>query len=86
MKNYRAVSFLSTVPKIFEQLMQKQISKTVLTSLCLLLSVLHKRGFSSQGALVRLTKTWKHQLHENGFAGVTLMDLSKGFHTINCDS
>ena len=78
MKNYRPVSALPTVSKIFEQLMQKQISEYINQFLSPFLCD-YRKGFSTQTALVWLIKKWKHQLDKNGFAGAIMMDLSKAF-------
>ena len=78
MKNYRPVSALPTVSKIFEQLMQKQISEYINQFLSPFLCG-YRKGFSTQTALVWLIKKWKHQLDKNGFVGAIMMDLSKAF-------
>ena len=69
-KNYRPVSVLPTVSKIFERLMQKQISEYINQFLTSFLCG-YRKGFSSQTALVWLIEKW--------------MDLSKAFDTINFD-
>ena len=81
MKNYRPVSALPTVSKIFEQLMQKQISEYINQFLSPFLCG-YRKGFSTQTALVWLIKKWKHQLDKNGFASAIMMDLSKAFEIL----
>ena len=81
-ENYRPVSILPTVSKIFEQIMQKQITdyigKFLSPSLCG-----YRKGFSTQYALLSLIERWRLCLDKQGFAGALLMDLSKAFDTIN---
>ena len=81
-KNYRLVSALPTVSKIFERIMQKQITdyigKFLFPFLCG-----YKKGFSTQYALSSLIDRWRLCLDKQGFAGALLMDLLKAFDTIN---
>ena len=58
-KNYRPVSGLPTVSKIFERLMQKQISEYINQFLSPFLCG-HGKGFNTQTALVWLIEKWKH--------------------------
>ena len=83
-KNYRTVSVLPTVSKIFERLIQKQISEYFNQFFSPFLCG-YRKGFSTQTALVWQIEKWKHQLDKNGFAGAIMMDLSKAFDTINYD-
>ena len=83
-KNYRPVSILPTVSKIFERLMQKQISEYIKQFLSPFLCV-YKKEFRIRTALVWLIEKRKHQLDKNGFASAILMVLSKTFDTINYD-
>ena len=82
--NYRPVSVLPSISKIFERIMQKQISdyigKFISNSpfLCE-----YRKGFSTQYALLTLIERWKFCLDKQGFAGALLMDLSEAFGTIN---
>ena len=82
--NYRPVSVLPTVSKIFEQWMQKQLSEYINQFLPLFLCG-YRKGFSTQTASVWLIEKWKHQFDKNGFVGAVLMDLSKALDTINYD-
>ena len=81
-ENYRPVSLLPVISKLFERLMQKQmiayIEKFLSPYLCG-----YRKGFNSQYALLAMIEKWKECLDNNGFAGAILMDLSKAFDTIN---
>ena len=81
-ENYRPVSLLPVVSKLFERLMQKQmgayIEKFLSPYLCG-----YRKGYNAQYALIAMIEKWKKCLDGNGFAGAILMDLSKAFDTIN---
>ena len=81
-ENYKVVSVLPTVFKIFERIMQKQVTgykeKFLSPFLCD-----YRKGFSTQYALLSLTERWRLWLYKQGFAGALLMDLLKAFDTIN---
>ena len=80
--NYRPVSVLPSVSKIFERLMQKQINEHIKNKLSPYLCG-YRKGFSTQYALLSLIERWKKILDEKGFGGAVLMDLSKAFDTLN---
>ena len=81
-ENYRPVSLLPLVSKLFERLMQKQMvaymEKFLSPYLCG-----YRKGFNAQYALLAMIEKWKKCLDGKGFAGAILMDLSKAFDTIN---
>ena len=81
-KNYRPVSILSSISKIFERIIQKQIYNFVNEFLSPFLCG-YRKGFSPQYALLAMIENWKKSLDAGGFAGGILMDLSKAFDTIN---
>ena len=84
-KNYRPISILPATSKIFERLLQKQISfhfeKHLSPFMCG-----YRKGFNTQHALMALIEKWKITLDKNGYAGAVIMDLSKAFDTLNHDS
>ena len=75
-ENYRPVSVLPTVSKIFERIMQKQITDYIGKFLSPFLCG-YRKGFSTQYALLSLIERWRLCLDKQGFAGALLMDLSK---------
>ena len=82
-ENYRPVSLLPVISKLFERLMQTQmisyIEKFLSPYLCG-----YRKGFNSQYALLAMIEKWKKCLDgDGGFAGAILMDLSKAFDTLN---
>ena len=70
--NYRLVSVLPTVSKTFERIIQKEISDYIGKFLSPFLCG-HRKGFSTQYALLTLTERWKFCLDKQGFAGALLM-------------
>ena len=80
-KNYRLVSVLPVVSKVFERIMYKQISEYINHVLSPYLCG-YRQGFNTQQALVSLIEKWKAILDKSGYAEAVLMDLSKAFDTI----
>ena len=81
-KNCRPVNVLPCVSKVFERIMQRQISQYI--EKILSSSLLgYRKGFGAQTALLGLVEKWKASLDEKGYAGTVLVDLSKAFDTIN---
>lgn len=81
-KNYRPVSVLPNVSKVFERIIQSQllsyIDRYLSPNLCG-----YRKGYSTQIALIALIEKWKATLDKKGLVGAVLMDLSKAFDTIN---
>ena len=80
--NYRPISVLPSISKIFEKLMQRQINVFIEKHLSPYLCG-YRKGYNCQYALLSMIEKWKMSLDNNGFAGGILMDLSKAFDTIN---
>ena len=81
-KNYRPISVLPTVSKVFERLMHDQITRYIDAHLSKHLRG-YRKGFNTQTALSSLIQKWKSILDKKGFSGAVLMDISKAFITIN---
>ena len=81
-ENYRPVSVLPVLSKVFERLMQKQINSFITDYLSDFLCG-YRQGFSTQHALIKLIESWRQSLDSRGYSGAVLMDLSKAFDTIN---
>ena len=79
LKNYRPVSVLPVVSKIYERIMQKQILEYIDKHLSPHLYG-YRKGYA---ALIFMLEKWKLSIDNKGFAGGVLMDLSKAFDTIN---
>ena len=80
--NYRPVSVLAVVSKIFERIIDKQtnnyIEKYLSRYIC---GYRELRG--PQTALLFMIERWKESRDKGGYAGGVLMDLSKAFDTID---
>ena len=82
-KNYRPVSILPVVSKIFERLMQTQIKSFIEGHLSPYLCG-YRKGYNSQYALIAMIEKWKKWVDKDGgMMGAIIMDLSKAFDTIN---
>ena len=82
-ENYRPVSLLPLVSKIFERLMLKQMKPFIEIFLSKWLCG-YRKGYNAQYALTAMVERLKKCLDENGgLYGAILMDLSKAFDTIN---
>ena len=82
-ENYRPVSLLPVVSKIFERLMLKQMKPFIETFLSKWLCG-YRKGYNAQYALTAMVERLKKCLDEKGgIYGAILMDLSKAFDTIN---
>ena len=81
-ENYRPVSVLPVLSKVFERLMQKQINSLITDYLSDFLCG-YRQGFSTHHALIKLVESWRQSLDSRGYSGAVVMDLSKAFDTIN---
>ena len=81
-KNYRPITVLPSVSKIFERLLAKQmlpfVNKFLSPKICGYL-----QGYNTQHALIKLVETCKKTLDNKGFVGAVFMDLSKAFDYLN---
>ena len=80
--NYRPVSILPTVSKLFERILKDQayayMNKNRSPYLCGF-----RKGFSTQYSLMVMLEKWKRALDNKGIAGALLTDLSKAFDCRN---
>ena len=83
-KNYRPISVLPYVSKLYERIFKEQIQTNVDSFLSPYLCG-YRKGFSAQHALISMIEKWKKSVDNKGFAGAVLMDLSKAFDCLNHD-
>lgn len=83
-KNYRPLSILSTLSKIFGKLLNDQILFFMNDILSPFVSA-YRKGYSTQHVLIRLIEEWKEALDNKNIVGAVLMDLSKAFDCIPHD-
>ena len=82
--NYRPVSILPAISKIYERLLYDQISIYMEPKLSENLCGFRK-GHSAQHCLVAMLEKWRLSLDKNGCAGILLTDLSKAFDSLSHD-
>ena len=82
--NYRPVSILPNISKIYEKCMYKQISdyfENILSKY----QCGFRKGFSSQHCLLVMIEKWRKSLDKGGSFGALLTDLSKAFDCLPHD-
>ena len=84
MGDYRPISILPTVSKLFEKSMVNQLSEFFDRKFSNLLCGFRKKH-STQHALVNLVKSWQKSLDEGKVVGTVLMDLSKAYDCLPHD-
>ena len=77
-ENYRPVSILPALSKIFERLLSYQIDRYMTDKLSIFLCGFRK-GMSAQNCLLFLIEKWRKCIDKNGKCGVIFTDLSKAF-------
>ena len=80
--NYRPVSLIPTISKLFERNMYEEIIVFIENVLSPYLFGFRK-GHSTEHCLLVMMETWKKVLDKKGYAGAILTDLSKAFDCIN---
>ena len=82
--NYRPISLLPIISKIFERVpfdhIGKFSEKILSPKLCAF-----RKGHSTQHALLNLLKNWQKTLSKSGVLGTVLMDLSKAYDCLPHD-
>ena len=83
-ENYRPISLLPAISKVFEKIICKQLNefmdKKPSKHLCGF-----RKGHSTQYSLLFLLNKWQKCLHNRGKIGAILMDLSKAFDCLPQD-
>ena len=81
-KNYRPISLLPSIAKIFERLMHKQLSEFTERFFSPLLGRF-RQGYNTQHVLLNFLQYCKNSIDNKGLAGAVFMDLSKAFDCVN---
>ena len=81
-KNYRPITVLPSVSKIYDRMMQGQMLPFVQSFLSPLLCGF-REGYGTQHALLHFVETCKKSIDSGGVAGAVLTDLSKAFDCLN---
>ena len=82
--NYRPLSILSALSKIFERLLHNQLAAYVDDIFSPYISA-YRKHHSTQHVLVRLIEEWRQGIDQGKYVGSILMDLSKAFDCIPHD-
>ena len=82
--NFRPVSVLPLLSKVFERVIYNQLGKYMDTFLNELLCRFRK-AHSTQHALFKLLQRWQNELDNSGLVGTILMDLSKAYDCLPHD-
>ena len=82
--NYRPISLLPAISKVFERLIMKQIEPFINTWLSKYLCGF-RRKYSCQYSLLNMIRKWQSTLNASGIVGAILMDLSKAFDCLPHD-
>ena len=81
-ENYRPVSVLPVVSKVFERILYIQIEKFMNDKLSRLLTGFRK-NHRTQNCLLNMIEPWKNVIDKGGTVSAIFMDLSKAFDTLN---
>ena len=82
--NFRPISVLPLLSKVFERVIYNQLGKYMDTFLNKLLCGFRK-AHSTQHALFKLLQRWQNELDNSGLVGTILMDLSKAYDCLPHD-
>ena len=83
-ENYRPVSALPLLSKVFERILYDQLSEYLEKYLNTLLCGL-REAHSTQYAFVKSLQAWEEELDKSGFVGTILMDLPKAYDCLPHD-
>ena len=81
-KNYRPITVLTVVSKLFEKIMDKQANDFIERFLSKYLCG-YRKEFNCEIAMVAMIERWKKSMDNGEYAAGVLLDLSKAFDTIN---
>ena len=82
--NYRPVSILSNISKIYERCIYDQIEK-YFDDILSKYQCGFRKGYSAQHCLMSLIEKWKESVDSGGAFGALLTDLSKAFDCLPHD-
>ena len=83
--NYRQVSILSNISKLYERIMFKQISEYFESSFLSKYKCRFRKGFSVHHCLLSMLEKWKSATENKMSIGALLIDLSKAFDCLSHD-
>ena len=77
--NYRPVSILSNISKVYERCIYEQL-QSYFEKILSPYQCGFQKGFNAQHCLIALIETWKKSVDSGGAFGALMIDLSKSFH------
>ena len=80
-ENYRPITTLSIIDKVFESLLSKQITHYFDPTLSPRLTA-YRKNHSCETTLVRLTEDWKHAIDRKELVTILSTDMSKAFDSL----
>ena len=80
-KNYRPVTVLTVIGKVFEQLLDKQLTSFIDPKLSHNLTA-YRKGQSRETSLIELVERWKRAFDNRNIVGVLSTDMSKAFDSL----
>ena len=84
--NYRPISILSAISKIFEKIVFDQLNQYLITNQILTPNQSgFRKGYSTCSSLLRTTNEWLVNMDKGLINGVVFLDLKKAFDTVDHD-
>ena len=80
--NYRPVSILHAISKVYERLLFHQLNEYFETKLSKY-QCGYRKGYSAQHCLILMLEKWKYSIDKNGASGALLTDMSKAFDCLS---
>ena len=80
-ENYRPITTLSIIVKVFESLLSKQITHYFDSTLSPRLTA-YRENHSCETTLLRLTEDWKHAIDRKELVTILSTDMSKAFDSL----
>ena len=81
-KSHRLIITLSTIDKVFEQLIKSQTSRRIEGELSCYLTA-YRKGNSTETTLIMLIESWKVALDKKEIIGILSTDMSKAFDSMH---
>ena len=73
-KNYRPISILSSLSKVFERILHSQLTNYTNNLLSIYVSA-YRKNYNCQHVLMRLIEDWRQYIDKGSVVGAVLMDL-----------
>ena len=80
--NYRPITILTTVDKVYEQLISKQVTEYLEPVLSQNMTA-YRKQHSCETSLIRLVEDWKLAIDRKEFVGILATDMSKAFDSLS---